>query len=140
MGQELAEEEDDPQIITKPNSAFDFTSRFEDDEDREEFYEDVEEWGDEGDIIEEEEMSPEDLVTFNKFFPTQEDPLLRQGWGGSREEQDEEEGTNLADLILQKIAAHEASQSNQNLPPSMNAGVADDEYELPPKVIEVYTK
>ena len=45
---------------------------------------------------------------------------------------------NLADLILEKIAAHEAAQAGQ-------AGVHSHEYmenaiELPTKVVEVYTK
>jgi essential nuclear protein 1 len=140
IGQELADEEEEIQRIPKPNTAFDFNSRFED-EDQEAGYEDEEAWGDEDEVVEEAELAPEDLETFSKFFPVQEDPLLRQGWGGAAEESDQEQGTNLADLILAKIAAHEAAQEGQNISGQPRGGAAIvDDYELPPKVIEVYTK
>lgn len=137
IGQELAEEDQEENQIPKASTAFDFESRFEDEE---EPYEDAEEWGDEDDIVEEVELAPEDLETFSKFFPTKEDPLLRQGWGGEAEEAEEGHGTNLADLILEKIAAHEAAQSGQNPGARGIPGPPDDEFEIPPKVVEVYTK
>jgi essential nuclear protein 1 len=140
IGQELADEEEETQRIPKPNTAFDFNSRLED-EDQDAGYEDEEAWGDEDEIVEEVELAPEDLETFSKFFPVQEDPLLRQGWGGAAEESDQEQGTNLADLILAKIAAHEAAQESRNTTGQPRGGEPiDEEYELPPKVIEVYTK
>jgi essential nuclear protein 1 len=140
IGQELADEEEETQRIPKPNTAFDFNSRFED-EDQEAGYEDEEAWGDEDEVVEEAELAPEDLETFSKFFPVQEDPLLRQGWGGAAEDLDQEQGTNLADLILAKIAAHEAAQEGQNISGQPRGGAAiEEDYELPPKVIEVYTK
>jgi essential nuclear protein 1 len=140
IGQELADEEEETLRIPKPNTAFDFNSRFED-EDQEAGYEDEEAWGDEDEIVEEVELAPEDLETFRKFFPVQEDPLLRQGWGAAAEESDHEQGTNLADLILAKIAAHEAAQEGQNSAGQPRGGGAiDEDYELPPKVVEVYTK
>jgi essential nuclear protein 1 len=140
IGQELVDEEEESRAIAKPSIAFDFDSRF-DEEDKEEAYDDDEAWGDEDEIVEEEELAPEDLETFSKFFPTNEDPLLRQGWGGAEEEPEEEQGTNLADLILEKIAAHEAAQAGSN-GAVQTGGVAPvgDDYELPPKVVEVYTK
>jgi essential nuclear protein 1 len=140
IGQELADEEEETLRIPKPNTAFDFNSRFED-EDQEAGYEDEEAWGDEDEIVEEVELAPEDLETFRKFFPVQEDPLLRQGWGAAAEESDHGQGTNLADLILAKIAAHEAAQEGQNSAGQPRGGGAiDEDYELPPKVVEVYTK
>jgi essential nuclear protein 1 len=140
IGQELADEEEEAQRIARPNAAFEFDSRYED-EDKEASYEDEEAWGDEDEIVEEVELAPEDLETFSKFFPVQEDPLLRQGWGGTAEEPEQEQGTNLADLILAKIAAHEAAQESQNIAgQSRGAEVINEDYELPPKVVEVYTK
>jgi essential nuclear protein 1 len=140
IGQELADEEEETQRIPKVNTAFDFNSRL-DDEDQDAGYEDEEAWGDEDEIVEEAELAPEDLKTFSNFFPVQEDPLLKQGWGGAAEESDQVQGTNLADLILAKIAAHEAAQEGQNTAGQARGGGAiDEDYELPPKVIEVYTK
>lgn len=48
------------------------------------------------------------------------------------------EGTNLADLILEKIAAHEADQSGQ--PIIHGGGEPEEAVELPAKVVEVYSK
>ena len=48
------------------------------------------------------------------------------------------QGTNLADLILQQIAAHEATQ--EGLPIVQGGGPPEDAVELPAKVVEVYTK
>ncbi|CAG8951806.1 hypothetical protein HYFRA_00005610 [Hymenoscyphus fraxineus] len=134
IGQELADEAEGENRIEKPNTAFDFESRFEDED--EETYEDAEAWGDDDEEVEEIELAPDDLATFSKFFPTQEDPLLRQGWGGEADDGEEGQGTNLADLIMEKIAAHEAAQGEgvRNVP-----GPVDD-FEIPPKVVEVYTK
>ena len=50
----------------------------------------------------------------------------------------DEQGTNLADLILEKIAAHEAATGRR----PMIEKDRDPEHvlELPPKVVEVYSK
>jgi essential nuclear protein 1 len=140
IGQELADEDEETEVVQKPNTAFDFESRFADEEESGGDFEDEEEWGDEDEIVEEIELAPDDLDTFSKFFPTHEDPLLRQGWGGSAEDGEEEQGTNLADLILEKIAAHEAAQAGRGGAMDTGGMVAEDDYELPPKVVEVYTK
>jgi essential nuclear protein 1 len=100
----------------------------------------AEDWGDEDEIVEEIELDPEDLETYSKFFPAQEDPLLRQGWGGEADDDEGGESTNLADLILEKIAAHEASQGGRGDAQFMNGAVPDEDFEMPPKVVEVYTK
>lgn len=69
-------------------------------------------------------------------MPDDEDDLLKHGWdrqpapGAAGDEQP----TNLADLILQKIAQHESRQERGDVAPPV------DDYEIPPKVVEVYTK
>jgi essential nuclear protein 1 len=141
IGQELADEveEENKDKVQKPNAAFNFDTRFEDDE-VEENYEEAEAWGDDDEEVEEIELAPDDLATFSKFFPTEEDPLLRQGWDGEADDTEEGEGTNLADLILEKIAAHEAQQAAQGGGPRNVPGPIDEDFEIPPKVVEVYTK
>ena len=56
----------------------------------------------------------------------------------TQHDQPEEQGTNLADIILKKIAAHEAVQSGQ--PVFQGEGFPEDAVELPAKVVEVYSK
>ena len=51
---------------------------------------------------------------------------------------EEGEGTNLADLILEKITAHEATQTGR--PVLQGGGPPEDAIELPAKVVEVYSK
>lgn len=50
----------------------------------------------------------------------------------------DDEGTNLADLILEKIAAHEAATVRE--PKIQGGGPPEDAVELPAKVVEVYSK
>ncbi|KAK4454338.1 Bystin [Podospora aff. communis PSN243] len=127
-------------------SAFDFDpSRFgmEDDQDEEQYGNDEDAWGDEDDVVEEIEVDAEDLETFNKFVtPTmKEDPLLTHGWDGKQGDESVEEegqGTNLADLILAKIAERESAMQGGAMEEDIRP--VDEEYELPPKVVEVYTK
>ncbi len=146
IGQELADEDEAEEAKNRPttrNAAFDFDNARDEDSDEED--DDVkfkdEEWGDEEEIVEEVEMSPEDLETYKKFFPTQEDDLLTTGgaWGSGEGAEDSGMGgqsTNLADLILQKIAEAEEKKENQ----FMTGAVEEEPFELPPKVVEVYTK
>lgn len=109
-------------------------------DDEEQAFDNEEQWGDEDGEVEEIEVSPEDLETFNRLLPDDEDPLLKHGWGGAREEAKEENGggMTLADLILEKIAAHEAASGFQSK--GKEIAPPDDDYELPPKVVEVYTQ
>ena len=51
---------------------------------------------------------------------------------------EEGQGTNLADLILAKIAAQEATQTGQ--PIIQGGGPPEEAIELPAKVVEVYSK
>ncbi|KAK8080666.1 hypothetical protein PG997_008484 [Apiospora hydei] len=96
-------------------------------------------WNDDDDVVEEEEIEVDDLATFNRFMPTEnQDPLLQHGWPGQEQGAAPEQSTNLADLIMAKIAAHE-SGGGATLEPR-DLGPPDEEFELPPKVVEVYTK
>lgn len=137
LGRELAEENDTapPRPPTESN-AFGFESRFAEDEEAGPFDNDEEVWGDEEEIVEEVEIEPEDLETYNKFLGAEEDPLSAHGFFGGQAQDLEPSGgsRNLADIILSKIAAHEAGQGG-----APGAGPVEEDYELPPKVVEVYT-
>lgn len=78
-------------------------------------------------------MDPSDLNLFNKFVPSNQDPVVQ-----SFNDAGEEQGTNLADLILEKIAAHESTQTRE--PVIQGGGAPEDAIELPAKVVEVYSK
>ncbi|EMC97922.1 hypothetical protein BAUCODRAFT_104801 [Baudoinia panamericana UAMH 10762] len=167
LGQDLAAEDEaerKPSEPTPPGTAFSFESRFPrdvvSDEDEEEHagvrlgeYDDEEAaWGSEGEEVEEIELDPQDLETFNRFNPSFDPATLLQP---KRDELDDGPaesgpGTNLADIILEKIAAHEAQQQQQQqaggdrlpLPAIQIQGGGDpsDAIELPAKVVEVYTQ
>jgi essential nuclear protein 1 len=146
MSRDLIDEEE---LQSKDNgtgasaaSAFHFDpSRLEggSEQDEEEFANE-EAWGDEEDVVEEIEVDAADLETFNRFVtPTMnDDPLLTHGWDGKPGDGAEEQGpgTNLADLILAKIAEKEAMQGGRQ----EDHNPVEEDYELPPKVIEVFTK
>ncbi|ORY63232.1 bystin [Pseudomassariella vexata] len=139
IGRELMEESEmKPPRPPTDTDAFTFDTRFdqEDDDNNEAFGDDAA-WADVDDIVEEIELEPEELATFNRFLPTNDDPLLEHGWDGpsSAEPEAARENTNLADLILAKIAAHEAGDDG-----AQEVGPVDEDYELPPKVVEVFTK
>ncbi|KAK3936390.1 Bystin [Diplogelasinospora grovesii] len=144
MSRSLIDEDQADSTTAKTNapSAFDFDpSRFEQDADREEdAFENDEPWGDEDDVVEEIEVDATDLETFNKFVaPTMnEDPLLTHGWDGGMPKDSEEEGagTNLADLILAKIAEKESGFGGRQ----EMVNPVEEDYELPPKVVEVFSK
>ncbi|KAF2090907.1 Bystin-domain-containing protein [Saccharata proteae CBS 121410] len=143
IGQDLADEESEELQSNRPqapNPAFAFESRFGDEESDEEVVEgDDDAWGDDVDEEEEEiiEIDPNDLETFNKFNPSFDDPILRPG-----EPQEEEgQGTNLAALILEKIAEREAQDAANGGPRDIiGGGAPEDAVELPARVVEVYTQ
>jgi essential nuclear protein 1 len=138
LGRELAEEDQakKPTQQAPTIDSFAFGSRLEAEPASEDnVFEDEEGWGDEDEVVEEIELDPQDRETFNRFLPDDEDPLLKYGFGSKPSDVEEGPGTNLADLILEKIAAFEATEARrQGLAPP------DDEFELPPKVVEVYSK
>ncbi|KAK2589929.1 snoRNA-binding rRNA-processing protein [Conoideocrella luteorostrata] len=142
IGRELAEEDaaDRAALVPEPTiDSFGYDSRFGDDLGAGEGknYDDDETWGDDDEVVEEIEVDPEDLETYKKFMPEEEDDLVKHGWNlkpSGDAQQEEGESRNLADIIMQKITAHEAAEARRD------AGLPEDEYELPPKVVEVYTK
>ena len=68
-------------------------------------------------------------------MPTKDDTLLDSVKDASTQSG---EGTNLADLILEKIAIHEATAVHE--PRIQGGGPPEDAVELPAKVVEVYSK
>ncbi|OOF94467.1 hypothetical protein ASPCADRAFT_208148 [Aspergillus carbonarius ITEM 5010] len=143
IGQELAEEDAAEQRVAtgaatdKINSAFNFESRLEDDEvlsDDEKFQDD--QWDDDEEEIEEVEVDPDDLDMFHKFVPGgDEDPIFSPSGPDA-----EGQTTNLADLILEKIAEHEAKQSGDGAPFIQGGGLPEDAVQIPAKAVEVYEK
>lgn len=69
---------------------------------------------------------------FNKFIPAEEDPIFHPGAAGQT--------TNLADLILEKIAEHEAQTGRGNDGQVVGGGPPEDAVQIPAKAIEVYEK
>lgn len=139
LGRELADEDRaEPEPSISAPDAFGLGSRFiEEDEQEGGAFEDDEAWGDEDEVVEEIEVDPSDLETFNKFLANGEDPLANlPGWGADAAAEPSAGGQNLADIILAKIAEHEATQEGRQNP----MAAVDDDFELPPKVVEVYTK
>lgn len=148
LGRELVEE-DRQENTAAPSirSAFDPDAArrlgLDDDEEIEEVVFEDDTFGGDDELQEEtgEEIEVDDLETFNKFLPSeQENPL--SGWlaDGDADEaaaQAQGSGTNLADLILAKIAEHEAKSQNIN---DASAAPFEEDYELPPKVVEAFTK
>ncbi|MCJ1391908.1 snoRNA-binding rRNA-processing protein [Xylographa bjoerkii] len=137
IGQELAQEDQQAAKPQASNTAFTFESRFDaSDSDNEPDHDDGQEWGDEVDeVVEDMGVDPKDLDLFNKFIPPGEDPTLDLK---ATSTQTEDQGTNLADLILEQIAAHEAAQAGD--PIIQGGGHPEDAIELPAKVMEVYSK
>ncbi|KAI1961550.1 snoRNA-binding rRNA-processing protein [Ophidiomyces ophidiicola] len=149
IGQDLAEEdaveEQAAAAARRPaalSTAFDFESRFgtefnefdEEDPDADNFGDDGQ-WEDEGEV-EEIEVDPNDLDMFHKFVGRDdEDPIFDPRQPG---DDGEEESTNLADLILQKIAAFEAKEAGQ--PQILGGGLPEDAVQIPAKAVEVYEK
>ncbi|KAK7540202.1 Bystin-domain-containing protein [Phyllosticta citricarpa] len=147
IGQDLANEEEaesNARRPTAPNPAFAFETRLdggaESEEDEVQYGDDDDAWGDEEEevVIDEDEIDPEDLDLFNKFNPVS-DPseLFRSGGTGD----DSAQGTNLAELILEKIAQKEAQEAgNEPSVEIMGGGLPEDAVELPVKVVEVYSQ
>lgn len=140
IGRELEEEDERESRANHPtaaNPAFDFESRMGEDDAEDvqvdHFDDDDEGWGDDDDNqVEEVEIDANDLAAWNKFIPTDENPIV---WPG-QEAQASGPGTDLAALILEKIAAHEATGGQAQQPEIMGGGDPEDAVELPAKVVE----
>ncbi|KAI5293100.1 snoRNA-binding rRNA-processing protein [Ascosphaera acerosa] len=120
-----------------------FATRDEDDEEEEELERGGDDWADEEEEVEEVEIDPNDLDMFHKFIPREggEDPIFGTADDDESRQGASTGGTNLADLILEKIAEFEAKQSGQQQQPHIvGGGAAEDAVQLPVKVIEVYAK
>ena len=151
LGQDLAAEDAAEQQAKRTpvtGSAFTFDNPFrqdglsDDDSNADQGeYDDEETWGSEEEV-EEVEIDPNDLEMFNKFNPSMDPSTLLDPKNDALGEEAQEPGTNLADLILEKIAAYEAQQQNgsSNLPPIHGGGEEEDAVEIPAKVFEVYTQ
>lgn len=144
IGRELIEEDHLQESNALPKDrTFDFESTREGDRDQDgEMQDDGEVWGDEDDLSEGDELvEPDDLQVFNRFLPAEdEDPLLRHGWGGKEGDEapaSTSGGTNLADLILARIAEYEAAAGASR---KKEPQAVDEDVELPPKVVDVFTK
>ncbi|KAJ5116524.1 hypothetical protein N7456_000872 [Penicillium angulare] len=143
IGQELADEDAAERELTKgamqpkSNAAFEFDTRFEEEPlSDDENFQNEEEWVD--DEVEQVEVDPNDLDMFNKFMPGhEEDPIFHP-----RDPAAAGQTTNLADLILEKIAEHEAKLAGETVggPHIQGGGEADDAVQIPAKAIEVYEK
>jgi essential nuclear protein 1 len=142
IGEELREEDERESRAQQPetaNPAFNFRDRIGEDE-VEGFLEDGgvqvddedEAWGDDDEEVEEVEIDANDLAAWNKFIPTDDNPIV---WPGE-EAQAQGQGTDLAALILEKIAAHEAADGAVKQPDIMGGGAPEDAIELPAKVVE----
>lgn len=83
-------------------------------------------------------MDPKDVSLFNKFMPstTSQDHILQPTIARNGDQIGD--GRNLAEIILEKIAAHEAT--NEGQPMIHGGGPAEEAVELPVKVVEVYSK
>ncbi|KAF2140537.1 uncharacterized protein K452DRAFT_252228 [Aplosporella prunicola CBS 121167] len=144
IGQDLADEEELEQNARrppKPNPAFAFESRLDDGVESDEEVvgqDDDDAWGDEDEeeIVEEIEIDPEDLDLFNRFNPTSDPSHLFQPGGG----EEQAGGTNLAELILEKIAEREAQEAAEGPRDIIGGGAPEDAVELPARVVEVYTQ
>lgn len=79
-------------------------------------------------------MDPTDLNTFNHFIPTADLSLN----SNSNDQQPDNQNINLADLILEKITAHEAVQGQAA--DAQSPAPQEDDVELPAKVVEAYTR
>ena len=138
------------------NPAFDFDSRQEEDtEDGGAQFDDEEEWLPE-DEEQVEDVDPEDMAVYSKFLPEGAEfadfaPSLANLSTSGRpngdlpEDGPAEDGqtTNLADLILQRIAEKEALQAvtGSDQPRHfMGGGAPEDAVEIPLKVVETFTK
>lgn len=141
IGRELEEEDERENQQGAPkaaNPAFDFEKRLgEEDLDEHisgQFDDDEEAWGEEEEEVEEVEIDANDLAAWNKFIPTDDNPIQ---WPGA-ETAPTGPGTDLAALILEKIAAHEGGAGDADEGPReiMGGGAPEDAVELPAKVVE----
>ncbi|KAL8995280.1 MAG: hypothetical protein Q9169_004953 [Polycauliona sp. 2 TL-2023] len=137
IGQNLTDEVHNESRKSLPNPAFAFDSRTTDDYGsplRDPENDDDEAWGSDDSAQEEQDVDPKDADLFNEYMqqPSGQDAILQPTHAGDGQV------TNLADLILEKIAMHESAQSGE--PALQGDGPPEEAIELPSKVVEVYSK
>ena len=161
ISQELAKEEaleqEKSAKAARPNVAFGLESRLLDADPAHQDQQDDEEdeWLPEEDVSDN-DVDPEDLAVYNRFLADREEDvdfapsLARLSTVGDQDEADlasasrpvnDGETTNLADIILQRIAEKEALEStfsrrSQPLPPDHEPDPTD----IPPQAVEAYEK
>ncbi|PPJ58711.1 hypothetical protein CBER1_03977 [Cercospora berteroae] len=155
LGQDLADEDEAERQAHRPpvaNPAFTFRDEEgEDEEGGAEIgdYDQEEAWASEDEEVEEVEIDPEDNETWNRLMGGGVDPSKLFDGPGDGEDDDENgepKGPDyLSNLILEKIAAHEAAQQGshgQGQEPQriQGGGAPEDAVELDAKVVEVYTQ
>lgn len=167
LAQDLADEDAAEQSTSrrhkKSESTFEFDSRFADDEDRDDglVEEGDDEEGawlpeeDENGVGEEAELDPAEMAMYKKFLPDGDEldgfaPSLaglsttefQKGLDDAAQPAEEGQTTNLADLILQRIAEKEARDAAIAVgqEPVFGGGAPEDAVELPAKVVETFEK
>jgi essential nuclear protein 1 len=144
IGQGLIEEveaETQPARPAEPNPAFSFDvarADLEDDRAASQWDDEEEAWLDEDGDAEQEDVDPEDLATFSKFNPSFDPSTLL----APNTDEDEGPPTNLTNLILEKIEAHEAQQAaaGNAQPNIIGGGPPEDAVEIPAKAVEAYSQ
>jgi essential nuclear protein 1 len=165
IAQDLADEDDEDQrAVAKavaPNPAFAYDSRFEDEEEdpqgaKPAAYDDEEDWMPDEDV-EADDIEPDDMAVYNKFLPNHTEfanfapsianlSTIDRRKDSIEEPEMVEEGegqtTNLADLILQRIAEKEALTAAQSSgrPGVHGGGPPEDAVQIPANVAEVFEK
>ncbi|KAK4911990.1 snoRNA-binding rRNA-processing protein [Elasticomyces elasticus] len=162
IAQELADEDAaERRAVARPKrqEQFEFDSRFEqadeEEEDAQHVGDDAEDgWGDEEEEVVEEDLDPSELETYRKFLPDGDElegfapslaNLSTSNKSRNRDVQDDEpqrgQTTNLADLILQRIAEKEAQgDQDPSTAPIFGGGAPEDAVEIPARVAETFTK
>lgn len=154
LGQDLVDEDEAERQAKRPavaNPAFSLRADEDEDEDggaEVGEYDEEEAWASD-DEVEEVEVDPEDNETWNRLMGGGEDPsklfdLAGQPHHDGGDEEEEPRGPDyLSNLILEKIAAHEAAQAGGDpdaAPRIIGGGTLEDAVQMDPKVVEVYTQ
>merc|ERR1711939_312576 len=149
--EDAADQRDKAKSIPASSAAFDFDSRFldEDDETIRQQTDEDDDWvpEEEDEVVATDDVAPEDLAIYNKFLQEGEaladfTPSLSNLMAGEKsishdaQPQGTEDGepTNLADLILQKIAEKEARDA------ARGAGIEPHPFEPPEGAVEIPMK
>ncbi|KKY19793.1 putative rrna processing protein bystin [Phaeomoniella chlamydospora] len=154
LAQDLADEDaaDRKAAAAKniPNAAYGFDSRnamdaaanSDEEADDGQFHDEDDEWMP-GEDVEVEDVDPEDMAAYSKFLPRDDSDPIFDPTPSKGDSDANGGGTNLADLILQRIAEKEAAQSAQAAGqpvPIFGGGDPADAVEIPAKVVDVFQK